>query len=136
VALGAKHCPYCEIEIDQERAKKESAAYTAVTKAIQSARNITNRDLVVLLFIIYTFWMRWSGREAFYDVPRGWLWAEVIFAVGWLIPITAIRRWFYLHGKIITEDKEYLAAKKDVQWSLKLWIAAQVFHILLVVAYP
>ena len=136
MALGAKYCPHCLNEIDEEHAKKEAAVRTAVTKAIQSARNITNRDLVVLLFIVYTFWMRWSGREAFYDVPRGWLWAEVIFAVGWLIPIIAITRWFYLHGQLKTEDEEYLAAKKDVRWSLKLWIAAQVFHILLVVAYP
>lgn len=136
VALGAQSCPHCDSEIDQERAEKEAAAYTAVTKAIQSARNITNRDLAILLFIIYTFWMRWSGREAFSDVPRGWLWAEIIFAVGWLIPIIAIVRWFHLHGKLITEDDEYLTAKKDVRWSLRLWIAAQVFHLLLVIAYP
>jgi hypothetical protein len=136
VALGAKYCPYCASEIDQERAEKEATSYIAVTKAIQSAGAITNRDLVVLLFIIYTFWMRWCGREAFYDVPRGWLWAEVIFAVCWLVPIVAITRWFYLHGKLITGDEEYLTAKKEVRWSLKLWLAAQVFHLLLVVAYP
>jgi hypothetical protein len=136
VVLGAQNCPYCENEIDQERAKKEATAYVTVTKAIQSAGTITNRDLVVLFFLYYSFCMRWSGREAFYDVPRGWLWAEVIFAVGWLIPIVAITRWFYLHGKLTTDDEDYRIAKKDVRWSLRLWVAAQVFHLLLVVAYP
>ena len=136
MALGAKYCPHCESEIDQECAKKEAAAYTAVTKAIQSGGKITNRDLVVLLFVTYTFCMRWFGREAFYDAPRGWLWAEVIFAIGWLIPIIAIMRWFYLHGRLTTEDEEYLKAKRDVKWSLRLWIAVQAFHLLLVVAYP
>lgn len=136
LALGARHCPYCESEIDQERAQNEAIAYVTTTKAIQSADAITNRDLVILLFIFYTFWMRWSGREAFYDVSRGWLWAEVIFAVGWLVPIVAITRWFYLHGKLTTEDEEYLIARKEVRRSLRLWIAAQVFHLLLVVAYP
>jgi hypothetical protein len=136
VVFGAKNCPYCESEVDQERAKREATAYVAVTKAIQAAGTITNRDIAVFLFLFYTFWMRWSGREAFYDAPRGWLWAEVIFAIGWLIPVVAISRWFYLHGGLTTEDEEYLTAKKDVRWSLRLWIAAQVFHLLLVVAYP
>ena len=134
--LGAKYCLFCLNDIDQERARKEAAVYVTVTKAIQSAFAITNRDLVVLVFIVYTFWMRWSGREGFYDVPRGWLWAEVIFAVFWLIPIVAIIRWFYLHGKLTTEDEEYLSAKKEVRRSLRLWIAAQIFHLLLVIAYP
>ena len=98
VTLGNMYCPYCEVEIDQVRARREAATYTAVTRAIQSAHNITNRDLTILLFIAYTFWMRWSGREVLYDVPRAWFWAEIIFAVGWLIPIGAITRWFYLHG--------------------------------------
>jgi len=136
VALGAKNCPHCECEINQERAKKEAAAYVAVTRAIQAAGNITNRDLVVLLFIAYTFWMRWTGREGFYEVPRGWLCAEIVFAVGWLVPILAITRWIYRYGSLTTEDEEYLKAKKDVRWSLRLWIAAQVFHLLLVLAYP
>ena len=136
VALGAISCPHCDNEIDQQRAKKEAAAFAVITKAIQSAGAITNRDLVVLLFITYTFWMRWSGREAFFDIPRGWLLVELIFAAGWLIPVIAITRWFYKYGRQTTDDEEYLAAKKEVKSSLRLWIAVHVFHLLLVVAYP
>src|SRR5688572_4762311 len=81
VALGVETCPLCHTDIDQEKAKEQAAAYLTVTKAIKSAHSITHRDFVVILFLFYTFLMRWSGREAFYDAPKGWLWVEAIYAL-------------------------------------------------------
>ena len=133
--ITAERCPYCGEPIDLEASKRSSALYVRTTQAINAARAITNRDYVILLFLIYTIYMRWSGRNVFYDVPRAWMWAEVLFALIWIFPLVIVIRWFLLHGRCNTLDSEYVVARKDVRLSFRLWIAAHVFHVLLVFAY-
>ena len=134
--ITTERCQYCGEPIDPEASKQSSALYVRTTNAINAARAITNRDYAILLFLIYTIYMRWGGRNAFNDVPRAWMWAEVVFAVIWIFPLVFLIRWFLLHDRCNTVDQEYAVAKKEVRLSLRLWIAAHEFHVLLVFAYP
>jgi hypothetical protein len=136
VVLGTLDCPYCESEIDQQRAAKAAAVYLVTTKAVQSAGIITNGDISVLLFLLYTFWLGLSIRNAFPEAPQAWLWIEGFFALFWSLPVIASLRWLHRFGKLITRDADYVTAKKDVRWSLRLWVAAHIFHLLLVIVDP
>lgn len=75
--------------------------------------------------------MRWLKSEFYAEIPRLWIFIELVISVIWLLPIVAIIFWFYAYGRWKIADEEYESKKKSMWLSLRMWVAAYVLHIVL-----
>lgn len=134
--FGANKCKYCLEEIDAERAEFNTAINFVLTQAISHANIISGFDPGVVVFIVVTvmntFWLK---QELYSAVPKIWITFEIISSLIWFLPIANIIYWFYAYGRWNVADDEYAAKKKDMRLSLRMWIAAYAFHLVLIFAF-
>lgn len=125
VVFGIKHCPQCGIELDYDEIFPSIHDYFVITQAVSSANNLRTFDVSILLLIGVSF-IRFS-----FDYG---LWFLIITGIVWILPLIRINQWFGRHGKWECSDPDYLEAIERMKWSRKLWIAANIFNAITIVA--
>lgn len=103
VLFGSTHCPYCDLELDQEEIFPSVIVNFVITQAISSANSIRTFDMGVIIFI--------GMIVSRYFVNYG-LWVDIGLSSFWLLPLWMIVRWYFKHGRWEIDDEEYSHAKK------------------------
>jgi RNA polymerase subunit RPABC4/transcription elongation factor Spt4 len=136
LAYGTQRCKYCHEEIDEEYARVNAYIHFQLTQASSQANTIGTLDPAVIFFAIASLCMRWLKLEFYGEIPRLWTVFEIIFSLFWLLPLVAIIVWFYRYRRwrIIDED-EYQSKRKSMRLSFRMWLAAYVFQVVLLVAF-
>ncbi|HWQ34923.1 MAG TPA: TraR/DksA C4-type zinc finger protein [Blastocatellia bacterium] len=125
ILFGAERCPNCGIEIDHEEVFPSAFNYFVITQAISSANNLRTLDIGVILLIVVSL-IRFVFEYG--------LWFTLITSLPWLFLLLRITQWFRQHGNWECSDPEYLEARERMRWSLKLWIAANAFNAIVILA--
>jgi hypothetical protein len=125
ILFGTERCPNCGIEIDYDEVFPSVYNYFVITQAISSANNLRTLDIGVVLLI---------GVSLIRFVFDYGLWFTLITGMPWLLPLFRIIQWFWRHGNWECSDSEYVEARERMQWSLKLWAAANVFNAIVILA--
>jgi len=128
---GTQCCPYCLEEIDEERSEFNVLINFALTQASSHANTISTGDPAIIFFVIGSLCIRWLKSEFYAEIPKLWTFIELVVSLIWLLPIVAIIFWFYAHGRWKILDEEYESKKKSMWLSLKMWVAAYAFHVVL-----
>jgi RNA polymerase subunit RPABC4/transcription elongation factor Spt4 len=113
VNLKAEHCPECREPIDYEQALWSAAVVTIVTQAIGFANTLKHADLAAVIAIgisIYTYALGEPGL--FFAAP--------LMSVP---PLLAVIWWHYKFGRFMFDDEDFVKARREMRWSLRLWMA-------------
>ena len=131
---GTKQCKFCLEDIDDEYARINAFINFQLTQASSHANIISTFDPAIFFSVIGSLCMRWLKWEFYIEIPRLWPFIEIAYSLVWLLPIAAIMLWFYRYGRWrIINSEEYQANRKSMKLSLRMWLAAYVFHIILLV---
>lgn len=129
-----KRCNYCLEEIDAERASINAFIYFGLTQASSHANIISTLDPSIIFFVIGSLCIRWLKLEFYSDIPRLWIVFEIICGLVWLLPLVGVILWLYRYGRWRNiENDEYQTKRKSMRLSLRMWLAAYIFHIGLLV---
>jgi hypothetical protein len=134
---GTKRCKYCLEEIDDDYANLNAFLHFQLTQAISHANIIATFDPAIVFFVIASLCLRWLKLEFYSDIPHLSIALEIVFGLVWLAPVVAIIIWFYRYGRWrIIDEEEYQSKRRSMKLSLRMWLAAYAFHVILVVAIP
>ena len=115
--VTAEHCPHCREPIDEDY-RRRSAIYTVVvTQAVSSANTLRTFDPAVLLCVGITVW----------SVLFGFAWASAVLAVTAAMAVYGCVAWLHRYRGLELTNREFLAARRSVRWSLRLWGGFVVF---------
>jgi len=132
---GTKQCKYCLKEIDEEHAKINAFINFQLTQASSHANIISTSDPAIIFFVFGALVTRLFKREFYVEIPSIWPFIEITFSLFWFLPVAAIIFWFYRYGKWkMIDDEEYQSKRQSMRLSLRMWLAAYVFHIILLIA--
>jgi hypothetical protein len=128
--FGTKRCAFCSEEIDEKTAAIGAYLNFAITQGTSHANMITSFDPAVVIFLIAALAMRFLKGEFYSEFPRVWIVFQVVVSLIWLLPLLGIFRWFMLYGRVRIVDEEFMAKRKGLQLSFRMWLAAYVVHVL------
>ena len=136
LVFGTQQCEYCREEIDDEYAAVNAYIHFQLTQASSHANTISTCDPAIIFFAISSVCLRWLKLEFYSDIPRLWILFEIIFSLFWLLPLVAIIAWFYRYRRWrIIDEPEYQSKRKSMRLSFRMWLAAYVFQVVLLVAF-
>jgi hypothetical protein len=136
LVYGTKCCNYCLEEIDDEYAKVNTYIHFQLTQAISHANTISAFDPAIIFFAIGSLFLGWLKLEFFGEIPRLWIVFAIGFNLVWLLPLVGIVVWFYRYGRWRTiEEEEYQSKRKSMKLSLRMWLAAYIFQVVILVAF-
>lgn len=131
---GTKQCKFCHEEIDSEYAARNAFINFQLTQASSHASVISTLEPAIIFFVLGSLGLRWLKGEFYRDIPRAWPFIEIAFGLVWFVPVAAIILWFYRYGKWrMIDDESYQSDRKSMRLSLRMWLAAYVFHIIVLV---
>ena len=132
---GTKQCKYCLEKIEEERAEFNTTIYFVLTQANSMANTVGTGDPAVIIFVVVSLILRWLKVELYEVIPGVWIAIEVLFGLVWLLPLAAVVIWLYSHGRWRIIDEEYESKKKSMWLSLRMWLAAYAFHVILILLF-
>jgi len=136
LVYGTQQCNYCLEEIDEEYANVNAYIYFQLTQASSHANTVATLDPAIIFFAIASLCMRWLKLEFYSAIPRLWIVFEIIFSLFWLLPLVAIIAWFWRYRSWRNVDEsEYQSKRKSMRLSFRMWLAAYVFHVVLLVVF-
>lgn len=110
---GVERCPSCREEIGADYALVSVAVVHLNTQACASANTIKSGDLGAVITLLTAAYGYFLGYPS-------------LFVVSFVTPVVAllvILVWFYRFGRFNIGDEEYMRARREMRWSLKLWVA-------------
>jgi hypothetical protein len=133
---GTSCCKYCLEDIDDEYAQVNAYIHFQLTQAISHANKIATFDPAIIFFAIASLCLRWLKLEFFGETPRLWIVVAILFNLVWLLPLVGIIVWFYRYGRWrAIEEEEYQSKRKSMRLSLRMWLAAYIFQVVILVAF-
>jgi hypothetical protein len=123
-------CPYCGIELDQEKMRISAIDTHAIDQAISSANTIRTFNPAAVLFliisIVHPFLLRdTSGFPIRFDLTITFVAISSLVIVG---------SWFVKHGRLQSMEPDYDAAKKAMRKSFALWVVMNIVNLSILVA--
>ena len=127
---GAEGCPRCREEIDPGYADVSAVVVHHNTQACSLANSIASGDAFAFIALV--------GSVFIYAVDMYAFGSLVIFhfLVIWpAIPLSTILVWFIRFGRFRIGDEEYVRARREMRWSLLLWVAILTVQIIVIGAW-
>ncbi len=121
ILYGLENCPYCEIRLDHEELAVSAINTFVINQAISSANTIKTFDPAAPLFLLLVL------LRVLIDLPT---WYELVCSVAWLFPLLIISAWFIKHSRWDSNDEDFLAARKAMKSSFKVWLALNVLSLI------
>jgi hypothetical protein len=124
-------CPKCGVFIDMDELLHNFVTNFQTTQAISSANKISTFDIAVIIFVViivsYTFIFQLFSEEIFKSFFN---YLRILNTLTFTTPLILTVRWYLQHGKLKSNDNDFLFAKKEAKKSLLLWIFAHVLNAL------
>ena len=127
VLYGREQCPYCGIELDQEKMRISAMNHFAIDQAISSANTIRAFNPAAVLFMILSVinpYLSWARSPIRFDFAFTLICISAVMVVG---------SWLGKHGQLQSPEPEYEAAKKAMEKSFTLWLVAQIVNIVVLI---
>lgn len=105
IDANAGSCRFCGATVDRESALKAARALAEINQACSDASNIRITALTIPVFFLvrYIPFFGWAGTIGF--------WCLLLF-----VPIWA-GLWLFKYRSILTDDADFLRARKTVKWT-------------------
>lgn len=132
VLYEREQCPYCGINLDKQKLRASAINTLKLDRAISSANTIRTFDPGAALFLIVSVIVSLINpvlRET--DLPVR---VDFYFTYVCLGALGVVCFWFQLHGRLQSQEPDYLSAKKAVKKSFLLWLAVNVVNLTLMIA--
>lgn len=117
---GAQRCHRCREEIDSDYALLSAVIVHRLTQAISLANTIKGMEPAVFISIGVSIYIYLVGVPA-------------LFTLTFLMPViclVVVLGWFFRFGRLRVADEEYLKAKREMGWLLKLWLGVLMVQAL------
>ncbi len=128
VLYEREQCPYCGIKLDKQKLQASAISTLAVDRAISSANTIRTFNPGAVLFLIVSFINPFLSSM---DLP---IRVEFYFTYVCLGALAIVGAWFGTHGKLPSQEPDYLSAKQTIKKSFLLWLAVNVVNLTLLIA--
>jgi hypothetical protein len=127
VLYGREQCPYCGIELDQEKMRISAMNDFAIDQAISSANTIRAFNPAAVLFLIVSVinpYLSWARSPIRFDFAFTTICISAVILVG---------GWLGKHERRPSSEPEYQEAKKAVRKSFNLWLVANIVNVVVLI---
>lgn len=127
---GTEKCPQCYETIEEDYALLSAAIVVHNTQACSFANHVKHLDpaaFIVLAASAYAYVI--DAYVSDLPIPIMMLLALAMP----MVSLLAVLLWFFKFGQFAIGDEEYIRAKRDMQESLKMWVAILVVQFIALV---
>lgn len=127
VLYEREQCPYCGIKLDKQKLRADAINTLKHDRAISSANTIRTFNPGAVLFLIVAVINPFLSAT---DLPIRF---DFYFTYVCLGALFIVGTWFWTHGRLSSQEPDYLSAKQAMKKSFLLWLTVNVVNLTLLI---